>query len=144
MDHVMMDATQAAAKMTWQVRNDSAIQHVDRPPSNALTNQGEVMMFHIDTGTPQDEDQDRLLWQKRPACNWDTGKWTGLSAPASMVCLIPLSEAELMSKLTRPEGAARGSCQLRQQLCFAEGFYTYLYLQLQTSSTSSLIRAHLD
>ena len=64
MDQVMMDATQAAAKMTWQVRNDSAIQHVDRPPSNALTNQGEVMMFHIHTGTPQDEDQDRCCGRR--------------------------------------------------------------------------------
>ena len=72
MDQVMMDATQAAARKTGQVCDLSATHHVDRPPTDALTNQGEVRMFHIDTGTPQDKDQDELPWQKRPACNWDT------------------------------------------------------------------------
>ena len=60
MDQVMMDATQAAAKMTGQVCEVSATCHVDRPPSNALTNQVELMMFQLDAGTLQDEDQDRL------------------------------------------------------------------------------------
>ena len=83
-----MDANQAAGKMTGQVCEDSATQHVDRPPTNALTNHGEVMMFHIVTGTPQDEDRDRLLWQRRPACNWVTGKWIGVSMPTRQVAPI--------------------------------------------------------
>lgn len=69
MDQVMMDAAQAADEMTGQVY---ATHDVDRPPTDALTNQGEAM-FHIDTGTMQYEDQDRLLWQRRLAFNWDTG-----------------------------------------------------------------------
>jgi hypothetical protein len=67
-DQVIMDAAKSAAKMTGQVYDLSATNHVDKPQTNALTNQGEVMMFHIDKGKTQDEDQNRWLWQRRPAC----------------------------------------------------------------------------
>ena len=78
MDHMMMDATQAATEMAEYMQN--------APTARTLTtNQGDGMMFHIDTGTPQDGDQDRLPWQKRPACNWDTGDWTGLAGSAGQM-----------------------------------------------------------
>ena len=38
--------------------------------------------------TLQDEDQDRLLWQKRPACNWDARTWSGLSGPTGQLATI--------------------------------------------------------
>ena len=49
MDQVMLDATKAATKMTGQVYDLSTTHHVDRPPTDGLTDQGEVMMFHRDT-----------------------------------------------------------------------------------------------
>ena len=140
MDHVMMDATQAAAKMTWQVRNDSAIQHVDRPLSNALTNQGEVMMFHIHTGTPQDEDQDRLLWQKRPACNWDTGKWTGLSAPASQVA--PIRDFHSRADMEEVRGAMMAVPKLETDKMSQSQRQTKLPPELKFPGTNRLSVGH--
>ena len=49
MDQVMMDTTQAAAKMIEQMCEGSATRHEDGPPSDALSNQEELMMFQFET-----------------------------------------------------------------------------------------------
>ena len=38
--------------MTGQMCEGSATRHEDGPPSDALSNQGEVMVFQLETGTP--------------------------------------------------------------------------------------------
>ena len=51
--------------------------------------------------TLQDEDQDRLLWQKRPACNWDAGTWSGLSGPTEQLAPIKDLHGRLDTKEVR-------------------------------------------
>ena len=139
---VIMDATQAAAKMTGQGCDDSATQHVDRPPTDALPNQGEVMMFHIDTGTPQDEDQDRLLWQKRPACNWNTGKWISLSVPASQ--LAPIRDLRRRAVMKEVRGVMMPVLGLETDKMSQSQRQTKLKLKLKLPGTDRLSLGHED
>ena len=37
------------------------------------------MMFQTYTGTTQDKDEERLLWEKQPVCNWDNVTGSGVS-----------------------------------------------------------------
>ena len=53
-----------------------------------MTGQEEEMMFLINQGTLQGGDRDGLLWQKRSACNWDIGIWSGLQTPADHLTKI--------------------------------------------------------
>ena len=90
MDQVRMDATKAAAVMTGQEKG---------------------MMFHIDKVTLQDVDQDRLLWQERPARNWDTGNWSGLSAPADQT--TPTRNLHSGFDMEEVSGARMSMCELK-------------------------------
>ena len=91
MDPEIMDATRATAKLTGQVRELSATHHMDRPPTDALTNGGEETTFHTNTGTPQEAVLDGLMWQMRPI--WDNGTSATLSEPANRVgpCTVGLT-----------------------------------------------------
>ena len=49
-DQVVIEATQTAAKVTEQLIDLSSTHQLDRPPADALPNQGEMKIFDLDAG----------------------------------------------------------------------------------------------
>ena len=71
MDQGILDATQDFTKMYGQMGGVTAEHHVHQPNSNDQPDQEVLMMFQSYTGTTQDKEEERLLREKQPACNWD-------------------------------------------------------------------------
>ena len=45
----------------------------EKTPTNTVNSEEDGMVFHMDGRGAKDDDRNKLLWQGRPACNWDTG-----------------------------------------------------------------------
>ena len=93
------------------------------PPANdrvvmdtaKMTGQEEEMMFHIDRETLQGVEQDGLRWQKRSACNWDSGIWSGLPMPAHHLTRIRDFHSRADTKIPEPETDKMSRYQHRQE-----------------------------